>query len=190
MKNVPTIDLAALKLRGDALSVSILSPNTRKARASDWSLFSRWCVEAGRVAMPASVETVCLYATYCLECGLSVRTVAQRRCTISCEHKDRDLPSPVGPAVCRIYRGARRDQTRKKSRGPKDAFSSADLLAISGALGSTARDIRDRCVMVFGFHLLHLKRPPEGTGAVWTSDAGFSTSPNQAARLGPPSPLG
>jgi integrase len=153
VKNALPIDLAALERRGAELSVSVLSLNSRKARAADWKLFSEWCIEAGKIPLPAEASTLCLYVTHALARGNSCNTVSRRICTVSSVHKDRDLPSPVALSVWRIIRGARRDSTRPKSRGPKLALSSADLAAISGALGlQTYRDVRDRCILVFGFH--------------------------------------
>lgn len=153
MKNeLPPIDLEALTARGMRMSVAVLSLNSQKSRAADWSIFSRWCERAGRVAMPAEEATMKMFAVYELDRGSCVKTVVHRCCTVSSIHKDAGLPSPCGPGVNSIFRGARRDLTRKKSRGPKSAITPAELLAISDALGSTPQGIRDRALIVFGFH--------------------------------------
>jgi integrase len=151
-KELPPIDFAALTARGKQLSVAVLSLNSQKSRAADWRLFSRWCERAGRVAMPADQDTIVMYAVYSLDRGLSVKTVVHHCCTVSSIHKDNGHPSPCGPAVNNIFRGARRDLTREKTRGPKLAITPAELLEISCALGSTPIEIRDRAVLTFGFH--------------------------------------
>jgi integrase len=148
----PPINLTALKAKSEELSLSILSGASREARAYDWKSFSGWCSEAGLVALPASAETVGLYITYCLQCGRAVGTMARRACTISSVHKDRGYPSPVGPAVHKILSGARRDPNRPKSRGAKTALSVANLRDISLKLGTTHEDLRDRAIVLFGFH--------------------------------------
>jgi hypothetical protein len=69
MKNteLPPIDFEALAARSKQLSIAVLSVKPQKSRAADWSLFSRWCERAGRVAMPAEEATMKVFAAYELD---------------------------------------------------------------------------------------------------------------------------
>jgi integrase len=93
-----------------------------------------------------------MFATYELDRGCSIKTVVHRCCSVSSIHKEKDLASPCGASVNNIFKGARRDLTRRKSRGPKAAITPAELLEISIALGSTHQAIRDRAVLTLGYH--------------------------------------
>ncbi|GIH51632.1 hypothetical protein SAMN05421833_12946 [Microbispora rosea] len=51
----------------DAARAAVLAgmpESTRRAYARDWSAFTTWCAERGRVPLPATAETVTEYVTF------------------------------------------------------------------------------------------------------------------------------
>lgn len=140
------------KLRaGAALFVlSSQAPNTRKAYASDWRDFTRWCTDAGRDRLPASADTLKLYLVDQLN-RHTVATVQRRIAAIVAMHREHKLEPPYSYALREMMRGAR----RAKGCAPKQkaALSPEDLRTICVELRrrKTKIAVRDRALLTLGF---------------------------------------
>jgi site-specific recombinase XerD len=129
----------------------LLSTNTQRGYRYDWAVFERWCRRMDLDALPASVETLSLYATDQMASGRKVSTAARRVAAVARAHRCRDFASPVTFEVRELFRGARR--LRIEQPRQVRALSVADLRAISIELARdpTMRGIRDRAILVTGF---------------------------------------
>ncbi len=146
------LDMARLKeFRGDFV-LAQQALNTVKGYASDWRLFTMWCLKAGRETRPASAETVELYVTYLLQVDhLKVVTAERHVCAILDAHRRAGVTLPRCDGVRAILSGARRQ--RKERPAAKKPLQVRQLPRISGKFRKTgsARDIRDRALLVLGF---------------------------------------
>jgi integrase len=103
------------------------SASTRRAYAADLDKFSTWCRSAGRVSLPASAETLALYATDCAQ-TLSRSAVDRRFAAIAAAHAERGFfaggPDPGGQAAGRPGAGGPAasgpDPRRPLARAPAD----------------------------------------------------------------------
>ncbi len=84
--------------------------NTRRAYRADWADFNLWCNEHGRIALPATPDTVALYLTACAQ-GLKPSTIQRRLASISEAHKAAGHESPTSsPVVRAVWQGIRREK--------------------------------------------------------------------------------
>ncbi len=151
------IDMNALKQARDALAAAGKAPLTHKALDHDWKLFTRYCGDIGRDALPATAETVELYVSAMNTAGLAPATMTRRVCSISKFHKMAGLPTPVvrGGSVWALitnvpYQRARDGKPVESKR--KNALSTDELRQISRILAADKSQmaIRDRAIIVFG----------------------------------------
>jgi hypothetical protein len=77
----------ALREQMEAFRARALAENTRRAYAADWQDFTQWCAAQGRQALPAEVDTACLYFVDCAG-RLSKATLERRIAAISRTHRD------------------------------------------------------------------------------------------------------
>jgi integrase len=145
------VDVGKLRSELRGLAAATLSPRTVAAYEDDWRDFRGWCAAAGRKALPASVETVCLYATGCIAAGRRVSTVERRVAGVAAMHRRSGHPVPVGAEVRAVLVGARRKLREVPKR--KAVITPEQLRAMSAALAAvgSVRAMRDRAVLVLGF---------------------------------------
>lgn len=144
------IDMKHIKDRAAELLLRTLSDKTRRAYAHDWIMFTRWCGEAGRTPLPASDDTVTMYAaTACQKNRPS--TVERRIAAIRARHRDYGVKVPDTTKALAVVSGARRSDPRPSAA--KEALTVAHLRTISEALAAVAtpKATLDRAIMVFGF---------------------------------------
>src|ERR1700761_5049964 len=148
------VSMAKLKAIRDQLVLADRSPSTMRSYAADWVQFERWCAAVGRAPLPASSETVELFATHQLEVdGLRVSTVERRVAAILDAHRRARIAPPSvgrGSGLRAILVGAR--YLRRESPRGKQPLRPADLLRISVELRRLggARNMRDRALLVVG----------------------------------------
>lgn len=124
--------------------------NTRRAYRADAAAFVAWCAGLGREAMPASPETVLLYANALADAGKKPATIRRAVTSIAVAHKAQGLESPCShPLVIDGLRGIRRELGTAQRQAPP--VTPAQLRAMSQALGKDLRGIRDRAMLVLGF---------------------------------------
>lgn len=146
------IDLSAIRAARDRLAgLPSGAPLTVRGYASDWLLFDRWCVVAGKHSLPATIDTVGLYISWLLEVKHRRTTTAERHLSaIIHYHRTASLDAPVSPAVRQILKAARRER-KEKPRG-KTALAPQDLVRLSQVCDPlTNRGARDRAIIILGF---------------------------------------
>ena len=73
------------------------APNTRRAYASAWHMFSEWTILTGRTAMPAAPQTVALYLGHLAADGKTIATISQARAAISHAHAAEGISQTDNP---------------------------------------------------------------------------------------------
>ena len=140
----------SLMVERERFCSAIFAINTRKSYSAAWKVFETWCGSVSRQALPASADTVALWATSMLSAGLKINTVDLRIAGISHRHKEAGFPPPLGPQVRRVINGARR--LRHETPTGKRALTPRQLWKISRLMDDqTARGLRDRALIVMGF---------------------------------------
>jgi len=142
-----------------ALIREAVPENTALAYRSRWRSFEAWCAAAGRVARPATAQTVAAYLTYlAVDRRLKATTVDAHLTAIRAVHRASGSALPDGLAARKIVVAAQRREARRDGRyGPRKAVPvmAADLPAIVTACDAgTAAGLRDRAVVLLGFALL------------------------------------
>ncbi len=120
---------------GDTIPGTVRATNTRRAYATDWSLFARWCRGAGLDPLPPRAETVALYLTR-LATGsdrapaLSVPSIERRLSGLVWNYAERGMPLDRGdPRIVAAMAGVRRGSSRTPAQ--KVAVTADDILAKS-----------------------------------------------------------
>lgn len=122
---------------------------TRDAYRADWRCFSAWCSATGREALPATPETVALFAAARAEAGDKAVTIERRLAAIAKAHKTAGLEPPTRATVVReTMRGVRRELGT--ARRQKAALVTPRLLALLAATEPNLRGARDRAVLSVG----------------------------------------
>jgi integrase len=140
----------ALRRERAAISESKLSANTREAYHFDWADFLRWCDAAGRAPLPASSDTVQLYAVSQAGAGKLPSTIGRRMAAIAHRHLAAGFPSPIDADVREVLAGI----GRKLGTAPvhaKAALSVEELGQLLAVCGEGAQGARDRAVLLLGF---------------------------------------
>lgn len=130
------------------------SPNTVAAYAHTWKVFEGWCAGVGRSALPATSETVCAFAVWCLyerERRYRLQTVKLTLGAIAHRHIEQKHASPVTGEVRSLLRNAARDLRERK--GGKEALMPAELRRLCAALQAEGSpiSIRDRAMILMQF---------------------------------------
>lgn len=143
-------ELAKLAEVRDRFLRETRAPLTLKAYKDSWQRFEAWTKGAGRTPMPASADTLSLWAVSMLAAGLRVATVEARLSGVAYAHRQAGLKSPICPEVRRVLNGARR--IRRENTLQKRALTVGQLWKIARVIDtSTVSGIRDRALIVFGF---------------------------------------
>lgn len=125
------------------------SHNTRRAHASDWDDFQRWCQPYGFVPLPARPETIGLYLTS-LAGALKPSTLGRRLATISQVHQaaGHDTPTKAAP-VRLVWAGIRR--AKGTEQHGKNPAVTAELRRMVDTLEENLLGTRDRGLLLIGF---------------------------------------
>jgi integrase len=149
----------ALPAETAALIREAVPENTVLAYRSRWRSFEDWCRDAGRVALPATAQTVAAYLAHlAVDRALKATTADAHLTAIRAVHRGAGAPLPDGLAARKIVVAAQRREAARDGRyGPRKAVPvmAADLPAIVAACDpETAAGLRDRAVILLGFALL------------------------------------
>lgn len=149
----------ALPAETAALIREAVPENTALAYRSRWRSFEDWCRGAGRVALPATAQTVAAYLAYlAVDRGRKATTAGAHLTAIRAVHRSAGAPVPDGLAARKVVVAAQRREAARDGRyGPRKAVPvmAADLPAIVAACDpETAAGLRDRAVILLGFALL------------------------------------
>jgi integrase len=141
------IDIQDLRRERETLAAAGRAASTRRAYASDWRDWERWCREAGRGPLPASADSMTLYVVD-LSRRRAVATIERRLCAIAAAHLAVGKASPINADVREVMAAIRR--RLGTAQACKDALTVPDLVAMVAALPKGPRGLRDRCVLVLG----------------------------------------
>jgi integrase len=149
----------ALPAETAALIREAVPENTALAYQSRWRSFEAWCRGAGRVALPATAQTVAAYLTpLAVDRGLKATTADAHLTAIRAVHRGAGAAPPDALASRKVVVAAQRREAARDGRyGPRRAvpLMAADLPAIVAACDlQTAAGLRDRAVILLGFALL------------------------------------
>jgi integrase len=142
-----------------ALIREAVPENTVLAYRSRWRSFEAWCRNAGRVALPATAQTVAAYLTHlAVDRGLKATTADAHLTAIRAVHRGAGAQPAEGLAARKVVvAAAKREAARDGRYGPRKAVPvmAADLAAIIATCElETAAGLRDRAVILLGFALL------------------------------------
>lgn len=131
------------------------SANTRKAYATDWAHFSRWCRLRGAEPLPPSPELIGLYlADLTAPVGrtpaLSVSTLERRLSGLAwtCRQQGFALDRK-NRHIATVLAGIRRKHARPPIQ--KDAILPEDLRAMLATLPFDLRGLRDQAILLLGY---------------------------------------
>jgi integrase len=149
----------ALPAETTALIREAVPENTALAYRSRWRSFEAWCGDAGRVALPATAQTVAAYLTHlAVGRGLKATTADAHLTAIRAVHRGAGAAPPDGLAARKVVVAAQRREAARDGRyGPRKAVPvmAADLPGIVAACDTdTPAGLRDRAVILLGFSLL------------------------------------
>ena len=144
------VDLMALRRERAEVRLAKLAPNTRRAYGFDWADFARWCGAAGRASMPASPDTVSLYAVGLAQAGRLVSTIERHCAAIAHEHVVAGHVSPLSVEVREVLYGLRR-RLGSAPKHAKAALEVEELRQVLAVCGEGPRGARDRAVLLLGF---------------------------------------
>ncbi len=133
--------------------------NTALAYRSRWRSFEAWCAAAGRVALPATAQTVAAYLTHlATERGLKATSVDAHLTAIRAVHRGSGAVPPDGLTARKIVVAAQRREAARDGRyGPRKAvavMASTSPSIVAAGDPATATGLRDRAVVLLGFALL------------------------------------
>jgi hypothetical protein len=139
-------ELAALVDQAEAFLRQARAENTRRAYASDWKDFERWCAGRQVPACPAAPSTVALYLT-ALAATHKVSTLTRRLSAISQAHRTAGVPSPTEEAGVRgLMAGIRR--SRGTASIAKRPLLVPELQALLATLPDNLLGCRDRALLL------------------------------------------
>lgn len=129
------------------------SPATRRAYASDWTIFTAWCDARGLEALPASPAAVATFLAAEARAGVKSSTIGRRLAAIGYMHGEHGFDPPqarVGAQAIRdVMAGIRRTHgVRKERKSAADADLLRDMLHV--ITGDEPRAVRDRALLAIG----------------------------------------
>ena len=127
-----------------------LSDSTKHGYASDWNIFTTWCLVRKQESIPARPETVALYISWMAMNGKRVATIQRAMASIAKAHKTDGLPSPTSHEMVRTeFTGIKRtigvDQDRV------DAIGIDELKKIIGQFDSSVEGLRNKALLLIGY---------------------------------------
>lgn len=128
------------------------APSTLKSYLSDVSIFVAWCEGAGRIAVPASVETVCMFLEDQAR-GSFPSSVQRRLYAIRKVHRLLRLPDPTGDEDINI---TMRRVKRSRPNRPRQAkgLTRDKLERCIAVQPNTPWGLRNRAMISLGYDLL------------------------------------
>jgi site-specific recombinase XerD len=147
------MDLEELRSVREEIMSHSQAYNTVKGYRSSWRMFVQWCESAGRQSLPASEDTVSLFAAWATKKRKPepyALTHVKHICSaIQDRHRGAALPNPITDLVRETLAGIARSTDQDSEA--KDALTPAQLKAAVAALGDGPVGIRDRAILLVGF---------------------------------------
>ncbi|WP_440072764.1 tyrosine-type recombinase/integrase [Streptosporangium sp. OZ121] len=133
-------------------------PNTRRAYERQWTAFATWCIEHGRVEMPATGNTLAEYVETLCAAGRAPAGIEQAIACVRTMHRlaghHNQPPTDAARLALRAYKRARAEAgTRGQREAPPVGIDA--LRAMVGACDlNTRTGLRDRLLLVLGLALM------------------------------------
>jgi integrase len=137
--------------------IAAIPENTRLAYGRAWSQFEGWCTSMGRVALPATAQTLADYVTVLTVAALAPATVDQAIGAIRSVHREhgyRDQPDTRQPL--RLLSGYRRTWAAEGGRVRRKSPLLLDgLRRMTGTCDpEKAAGARDRALLLLGYNMM------------------------------------
>jgi site-specific recombinase XerD len=129
--------------------------NTIRAYDRNWSQFTRWCAGKGRVALPATPQTLTDYVTDLIGIGLAPASIDQAIGTIRSKHTGAGYDrQPDTRGARKLLRGYKVERAEAGLRTRKAAPILIDALRamVSTCDQATPKGKRDRALLLLGFN--------------------------------------
>ena len=110
------------------------SPQTRRAYASQWAAWERWCEARGASPLPASPFELAAYLAERAQ-SASIATVRMARAAVAFVHKAKGEPSPITDDVLEVLRGLSASKAAERGRGQARAITRDDFAVILARAG-------------------------------------------------------
>ncbi|QLF71527.1 site-specific integrase (plasmid) [Peteryoungia desertarenae] len=136
--------------RGDPITTG--SVHTRRAYASDWQHFSRWCRHHGHAALAPDPAVIKQYIEACATGeGNSLSTIERRLSALVWNYRQRGLRlDRRDERIKHVMQDIR--TKRDRATLPKQGVDAADIVAMISTLDpGTLRGIRDRAMLLLTF---------------------------------------
>jgi integrase len=143
------LDLPRLRAACEVIMGASKAPNTELAYASAWRCFTAWCRAAGRRPLPASADTLMLWAVDLIEQGRRMKTVRVKLCGVAARHVAAGFDSPFDDRCKLLLSNSAR--LKREKRRCKRAISVGQLQRMLALPGSGAAWIRNRAIAALGF---------------------------------------
>jgi integrase len=133
------------------------SANTTRAYARQWARFDNWCAEAGRLALPATAETLAEYTTALCRADYAPATIEQAVAAIRVAHRTAGHPGRPDTAAVELILAGHRDARAQDGKRVKQA-KVLDINEIRRMLTccdlTTLPGLRDRVIITLGANLM------------------------------------
>lgn len=127
------------------------APATRRAYASAWNRFSRWCVDREVEPLGVNPELVAVYLASIAEQGGAMSTIDRASAAIRAVHRDAGVADPTAhPGVERVRAGLRRT-VGIAPRRQAHPLSTAEIRRIVEHIDDDIRGRRDRALILVGY---------------------------------------
>lgn len=125
--------------------------STWRAYKSDWRIFEAWCDSVALPPLPAEAETLAMFVAHEGSEGRSPSTITRRLAAIRLVHLGAGLPTAHDALlVSEVLRGVRRNWAKPPVKKAPAINTEIKSMADCMELG-TARGLRDRAILLFGF---------------------------------------
>lgn len=147
------VDRVRLEEAREVLMSIRKADNTERAYDCNYHLFREWCLDMQLSPLPASRDTMSLYAAYLLEeKRYRVSTVRVKLCGVAHRHRIEGYANPFDYAIREMLHNAAR--IRRERQQFKQAITIEHVRRAALLLAQDdPRSIRDRTVFVLGFAL-------------------------------------
>lgn len=124
--------------------------STAHLYATAWSAFETWCHDSGRIAMPATPETIATYAISLLDDGYVPDTIRGRITAIRARHRIMGHPVPDNVPAWTVLYGAESSRVRPVVNG----ITRPELQAAIRTCPDTVLGIRNRALALLAWDVL------------------------------------
>jgi len=125
------------------------SAATKRAYASDFATYAKWCAPRDLSALPTTSGTLSTYLSALADEGKKVATVRRALAAITYAHRLRGLPAPGDESTKAVMAGIRRELgVKPEQKQPATVETIRKLLKL---IPGTVAGARDRALLLLGF---------------------------------------